>query len=172
MGWIWRVAVRHNHFRTPPDRCAGPLMATLSEPVIAQTELDAVELGIASPARIGFNAQRVTSIQKTFLVLDSTWRTTFLSRTSSITIQANPPSGVVSGGGIAAGVNDNNILVGYNVHPNFNYGLAYQISTKTLVTFRFPGAAWTFGFGINNASQIVGYYQDNGGTQHGFLRTP
>ena len=96
MGWIWRLAVRHNHFRTPPDRCAGPLMATLSEPVIAQTELDAVELGIASPARIGFNAQRVTSIQKTFLVLDSTWRTTFLSRTSSMTIQANPPSGVVT----------------------------------------------------------------------------
>jgi hypothetical protein len=37
-------------------------------------------------------------------------------------------------------------------------------------TLDVPGSIDTFAYGINDASQIVGYYQDRGGAYRGFLR--
>src|SRR5581483_1310630 len=51
---------------------------------------------ILAPPRIGFRTQRVTSIKNRLFVLVSTRRATFLSRTSSPSIQANPPTGVIT----------------------------------------------------------------------------
>jgi len=41
----------------------------------------------------------------------------------------------------------------------------------TFTQLDFPGAALTWGFGINNSGQIVGQYKDPAGQTHGFLGT-
>jgi probable HAF family extracellular repeat protein len=46
------------------------------------------------------------------------------------------------------------------------------LSDGEYTTLDFPGAMNTVANGINNLGQIVGYYVDANGNEHGFLATP
>lgn len=66
---------------------------------------------------------------------------------------------------LAVGINDAGLIVGkYNTD-------AYIFNTvnKTYETFRIPGALGTSFFGINNFSQIVGFYTDSSSHTHGII---
>jgi probable HAF family extracellular repeat protein len=80
---------------------------------------------------------------------------------------ANPGSFVV------AGINSiGNALVGtYQPSSSGIYsGFLYQ--GKTLTTLQFPGAAGTYATGVNDAGEVVGYFEDSSGNSHGFTWTP
>lgn len=70
------------------------------------------------------------------------------------------------------GVNSaGNALVGeYAPTGNSSDGFLYQ--NGALVDLQFPGAQATYGFGVNDAAEVVGTFADSGGLQHGFLWTP
>ncbi len=82
-----------------------------------------------------------------------------------------PPEGssVISSGGL----NDNCDVVGwyydYSADPIRSRGFVSSDGTFNVVDF--PTATDTFAKGINNADQVVGYYQDGAGT-HGFIAIP
>jgi probable HAF family extracellular repeat protein len=50
--------------------------------------------------------------------------------------------------------------------------LGQGLSDGLYTTIDVPGAIYTEADGINNAGQIVGYYADLHGGEHGFLATP
>jgi len=45
-----------------------------------------------------------------------------------------------------------------------------RLGPRNFTTIDFPGSAYTAAAGINDAGQIVGYFGDSAGLQHGFLK--
>jgi len=43
-------------------------------------------------------------------------------------------------------------------------------NSSTYTSFDYPGALFTYASGINNAGQIVGFYEDLNGNEHAFLK--
>jgi probable HAF family extracellular repeat protein len=70
------------------------------------------------------------------------------------------------------GINDQKAIAGtYLPSPGIYYGFVYQNNTVT--TLQFPGANnYTAANGINNAGEVVGYFNDATGATHGFTWTP
>jgi probable HAF family extracellular repeat protein len=62
-------------------------------------------------------------------------------------------------------------LVGvYFLTPGVESGFLYQ--NKTLQTLQFPGSESTEPAGVNDDGDVVGWFHDSTGIQHGFLWTP
>lgn len=78
---------------------------------------------------------------------------------------------IVTFGGTLLGVNpQGTALVGYYGVSGVTSGFLYQNSTLT--TLQFPGSTSTVAIGINKGGQVVGYFSDGTGHNHGFVWTP
>ncbi len=66
-------------------------------------------------------------------------------------------------------INNSGLIVG--VWEGSDDGLEYgfQLSGATYTSFNFPGGEDTEAVGVNNAGDIVGYFNDSAGVYHGFL---
>jgi len=60
--------------------------------------------------------------------------------------------------------------VGWYFDPNGIHG--FSDINGVYSSFDAPGATQTYAYGVNNSGQIVGYYVDANGVNHGFLDTP
>lgn len=70
--------------------------------------------------------------------------------------------------GTPSGINSSGQIVGFSNPPE----TGLLLSGGSLSTISYPGAQKTFAFGINDTGQIVGAYEDQQSTTHGFLGTP
>jgi probable HAF family extracellular repeat protein len=78
---------------------------------------------------------------------------------------------IVTFGGTLLGINPQaTALVGYYGVSGVTSGFLYQNSTLT--TLQFPGSTSTVAIGVNRGGQVVGYFTDGTGHNHGFLWTP
>jgi hypothetical protein len=67
------------------------------------------------------------------------------------------------------GINDSQQVVGWTDLPGKEVGFVLFNNNFTFISA--PGRTITHAFGINNAGDIVGYYQSMDGIEHGFLRS-
>ena len=78
---------------------------------------------------------------------------------------------IVTFGGTLLGINPQaTALVGYYGVSGVTSGFLYQ--NNTLTTLQFPGSTSTVAIGVNRGGQVVGYFTDGTGHNHGFLWTP
>ena len=71
------------------------------------------------------------------------------------------------------GINNAGQIVGYFTAGGplgtSDNGFLFDSATSTFTNLNFPGATFTFANGINDIGEIVGFYVDNSGKDHGFL---
>src|SRR5579871_3892286 len=88
----------------------------------------------------------------------------FILRGGVYTFISNPAADLT----MAQGINNNDVVVGYDHDGSGYHGFVYQNGTYT--NFDDPLApGQTYAEGINDLGQIVGYYVDNNNIRHGFL---
>lgn len=75
-----------------------------------------------------------------------------------------PKFSVVQGGGL----NIHGTVVGMNGIDGFRYNLP----RNSYLTLDFPNAIYTICDGVNDSGDVVGFYEDQAGVEHGFLYTP
>jgi probable HAF family extracellular repeat protein len=77
---------------------------------------------------------------------------------------------------LAGGINNHGVVVGDPfVNTSFQGGVGWTWNGSSYSYFSAPGAdpttLGTATYSINDAGQIVGYFQDSSGVQHGYLKT-
>jgi probable HAF family extracellular repeat protein len=73
---------------------------------------------------------------------------------------------------LASGINDAGVIVGSFTDPEIAHYHGFVLDDGMYTTLDVPGSTDTYVKGINNLGEIVGYYRDANGNQHGFLATP
>jgi probable HAF family extracellular repeat protein len=127
------------------------------KPIIPPRAPDLVAVGISSS---GIVAGAVTTRQGTLVNILFKQ-----GKYYPVTIPNAPRAGVygISPAGTA--------LVGYYLpSPSLAAGFLYQ--GNTLQTLQFPGAMSTLAYGVNDAGEVVGNFQDAGYMYHGFTWVP